>query len=318
MRKTMISVISMILMAFFVFPKNDIKKKFKIELIGGVAVISPDDLNSRIELEKQYMEFFYVDTYTFAENRGYIESLEKVQNGEFNRLKRSFPMGLRFKYNVYKQFSLSLGIKYVSGFRDSNVEYHFRAGLENGSEISEIIRYTPMTLSVKGIIPMIGINYEHKLSKTLGIEIFVNGGPLFGSFKMDIQKKYYDISNHITLSESDYYLLGKGKGTGYFFDGGIRLCVYIWKNINLIFEGSYAFQKVNHLSGPGESGYGGNTDTWEGEWGFKHYEMSRLWGSFEISYPSNSWEGDDIKQWIRNFILDLSGFQASVGVAFRF
>jgi len=110
----------------------------------------------------------------------------------------------------------------------------------------------------------------------------------------------------------------KGKGTGFALKGGARVNINTGENFGLFLEGRYAYQVVHKLSGPGISTADFKTETWHAEWGIKGKLEEREWGTIYYVWPSNYWlkEHKDLK--IRDFKLDLSGFQVSIGIFYRF
>ena len=83
-------------------------------------------------------------------------------------------------------------------------------------------------------------------------------------------------------------------------------------------ELGYARQKVKRISGTGRERIDDNRESWEGEWGMKMDKVIADWGSINLTYPTNYWEGDSRGQKVRDFILDLSGFQFRFGLYYRF
>ena len=57
--------------------------------------------------------------------------------------------------------------------------------------------------------------------------------------------------------------------------------------------------------------------TWEGDWGMKTWIKDKPWTRFEHLYPSNQWGNEELLKRVRDFRLDLSGFQLTLGFFFR-
>ena len=90
------------------------------------------------------------------------------------------------------------------------------------------------------------------------------------------------------------------------------------KQPGLFVEAGYAYQVAKSLQGPGYDIQDGEIiDQWEGAWGMKEYYNADYWGIFDTMLASNQWEFDNNNLWIRKFKLDLSGFQARIGIIFR-
>ncbi len=90
------------------------------------------------------------------------------------------------------------------------------------------------------------------------------------------------------------------------------------KHLGLFIETGYAYQVVKDLKGPGYIDDNGEIEEWEGEWGIKEYYKAAYWGTVDSMYASNSWDFPDNHLWIREFKLDLSGFQTRIGFTYRF
>ena len=84
-------------------------------------------------------------------------------------------------------------------------------------------------------------------------------------------------------------------------------------------EGSYAYQNVESLSGPGIRSSASHRDQWEGKWGIKQDIKQQVWGTARFLWPSNGWDIFNGTWWkTRDFELNLSGFQLRFGLYFRF
>jgi hypothetical protein len=318
MKKVFLSVILMVLMVIYIFPGEKSKRRFQVELYGGGSWLTPEDLNSRHEFYKQYEAFWNDNLYTFAVNNGYISSFNKIREGDFKNMTFALPLGFRLKYFLFESFALSLGFKYVSKNQESDVFYRYTLGLNNGAEIVDSIEYRPLTVSTGGYIPMIGVHVEKRITGSLGVEVYVTGGPLFATSKIGINYFFDETINGNTMEQTEYYLEQKGNGTGYVLDGGVRVNIKIKNNIGVFLEGGYALQVVNKLSGPGKLIQDGTTDKWEGDWGLKEYSYSRYWGTINTIFASNYWLEADQDRRVRGFKLDLSGYQVRFGIFYRF
>lgn len=291
--------------------------KIQLELYGGFSMINPEDLNLRNGFEEAYKKFWNEDFLAYALEKEYIQSLDIQKQGVFNKLKHSIPMGLRLKYNLSKTISLSLGLKYTTGSRSSEVTYQYTSGLQAGTENTSIYTYSPFTVFAKGFIPMIGVHFSKILNPHLKLEAYVSGGPLFGSCQLKMGKFTQEYSTSNSDQEYYYELEYDGKGIGYALDTGIQVRYPLLKNMDIFLEGGYAFQRIKKVSGMGKLDYDEQEDIWEGDWGILEYQESGLWGSINILYFSNSWEGRE-ESWIRGFNLDLSGFQIKLGITYYF
>jgi hypothetical protein len=110
----------------------------------------------------------------------------------------------------------------------------------------------------------------------------------------------------------------KGSGTGISLDLGGRLNYPIISSFEIFLEASYAYQVVKSVSGPGREEIDGRTATWDGRWGIKGETVSAPWSEIETESPTGYWPNNSEDDRIRDFELDLSGFQLRLGLSFRF
>jgi hypothetical protein len=315
--KLFISGFIMVLLVSFIFPEGKNKKKFQIELYGGFSTLDPADLNLRAEGEEQEEKFFYQDYYDYMKDYNLI-SYHQISGGEFKKITNAIPYGFRFKYYLNRSISISLGLKYLSRGRVSHINNQFQLQYEFG-EYREKSEYSPYTLSANALTPLLGIHLTRHISNFIAIEGYFLGGPLWAecSYAFELHRERYSVNSNLSFPSSDWRVEEKGKGMGFVLEGGVRINKYMWKNFYLFIEGGYAFQVVNKLSGPGNETYGQVISSWEGEWGIKEYNIIRDWGNLYSPFPSNYWETAGEAK-LRDFKLDLSGFQLRMGFSYRF
>lgn len=313
-------VVGLIVLLFnsYTFAEKNSKKKFQVEIFGGYTTLNPEDLNSRPNTHEQGIKFWNDDYYAYSVKNGYIRSFKKDQEGGFKTIENAIPFGFRCKYFLFKPFALSLGFKYLSSSAASHARYHYTAIENNGVESTYMVDWKPLTIRAKGFVPLLGIHFEQNISKSVGFELYVTGGPLFSRCGFEIDYETEETYNGNVFDHDDWYVDERGKGTGYALDGGARLNIKIGENMGLFLEVGYAYQVVNKLSGPGYEDLNGVTNEWQGDWGLKEYYYIRYWGTIDLAIASNYWEGADQYLWVRGFTLDLSGFQARIGVSYRF
>lgn len=318
MKKIIILIILLLLLYLIGFSKEPGKKKFQLEVFGGFSTLNPEDLNFNANLRGQIMKFWYEDRYAYYVKVGHIQSNVTNQEGEFCTIKSALPLGLRFKYFVIRPLAISLGFKYLARSAKSNIRHNLTISENDGTQITYTREYSPFNISAEAFIPTLGIHFEKRLSDRMGAEIFVCGGPLFGRCKYSYDYRYEKRTNGNATSTSSVELEEKGSGTGIALDGGIRMNYSISKHLGLFVETGYAYRVVEDLEGPGYTKNNGEAEKWEDEWGMKTYYQAEYWGIVDSIYASNSWEFPKNYLWVRDFKLDLSGFQARIGIAYRF
>jgi hypothetical protein len=293
------------------------KTKFQVDLFGGFSSLDPGDLNSIPLLFDRNAAFWYQERYDYYQQIGYIQSLSQGREGEFKTIKYGLPWGLRLKYYLSRRWSVSLGAKYLSRSITSNVSVQNQYNEADGAPGGYTRQYSRFTLSAAGFIPFLGVHWEQTLSDKMGLEIFVNSGPLFGTIKYRNEVRNVQTTG-ATENTTGWVVIEEGKGTGFALDGGIRLNVFLGPRFSVFFETGYAWQIVSRVNGPGREEYEGETDTWDGQWGMKDYYAADSWGVMDTEYASNYFISGAERLWLRAFKLDLSGFQARLGIAYRF
>lgn len=318
MKKILILIVLLCLLALFGFSKDSSNKKFQLEVISGLSALNPEDLNANANVYKQIVKFWYEDRYDYYEKVEYIQSYETKKEGKFRTIKTALPFSLRFKYFVFQPLALSLGFKYFARSAKSNSSHTTTISENDGTQTIYRREYSPFTISAEAFSPLLGIHFEKRLHKGIGLEIYVCAGPLFGQCTYGYDLRSESKANGNVTGTSSYYLEEEGSGTGISLDGGIRLNYTISKHLGLFVGGGYAYQRVNDLEGPGRNNSNGEIEEWEGEWGMKEYYAAEYWGVIDSITASNHWEWPESYLWVRKFKLDLSGFQIRFGIAYWF
>jgi hypothetical protein len=300
--------------------KIKIKERFQVEFFGGFSTLNPADLNLRAQYEKKAVKFDLDERYAFEKNYGNIVSYTKDMEGEFVQIKHAFPFGFRLKYFLNPSIAISLGFEYISKNQGSDIRIRYTIVDSILGQYNYEKEIAPFALSTEGLIPSLGIHYRKKINRSIEIEGFLTGGPLFANCSYFLDYRSTPIADETPIIElADWgELEEKGKGTGVALNGGIRINLDIGRNFGLFLEGGYAFQVVYKLSGPGSHVYNYDARGWEGEWGIKELLAERDWGNTYYQWPSNSWEGEEKNYKIRDFKLDLSGFRIKIGISYRF
>ncbi|UCH96783.1 MAG: hypothetical protein JSV88_07995 [Candidatus Aminicenantes bacterium] len=316
--RMIMSLLLFLVLVSSLFPIEKNKKKFTLELYTGFSTLNPSDLNLRAENEEQRERFFRDDYYSYLETMGKINSLEKQMQEGFETIKNAFPLGFRLKYYLNNSMAISLGFLYLSRNQTSDVlqEFYFNYDSRQYKVTQE---YSPYTLTVQGYAPMIGIHLGKKISRTLEIEGCVSGGPIFAScgYTFEQQERWYFADSTPLHRTPAWFVEENGSGTGINLDSSVRLNIDMGNNIGIFLESGYAYRRVNQLSGSGLEKIGTDYSSWEGEWGIKESHLVTEWGSFDSQYPSNYW-GENALPKMREFKLNLSGFQVRVGISFTF
>jgi hypothetical protein len=298
------------------------RKKFQIELYGGFSTLNPSDLNLLVSYDNGIQTFFYDAYLDYLQTNSQIQSWTKTQDKERQKIKRAFPFGAKLKYHLNQTVAVSLGFTYLTSRHGSDIELQYtRDEFPNQQYIEESV-YSPYSLSAKAYIPTFGIHIMKKIKDTLTVEGYLTGGPMFvrchyvsdWSYEWWIQGTNY---RWLTFQSSGT-LEEKGSGTGIALDVGGQLSYPVFKSLGVFLEAGYAYQAAKNISGGGREVKDESTETWDGRWGIKREAISAPWGDFVLDLPTSYWPNDINGGKLRDFELDLSGFQLRLGLSFRF
>jgi len=300
------------------------KKKIQVELFGGFSNLNPSDLNLMVEADIHNQSFFYDDYHRYLETNDEIYSWSSSTEGKLKKIKDTYPLGGRLKFYLNKSMALSLGFKYMSKKESSNYMFEYiRDTYNNGTLYIERKEFSPYILSTRGFTLLIGAHFKKELTGSIELEGYLSGGPLIAKCKY---AAYWDSQwiYRVIRENQDYFMYlsdgsleKNGKGTGFVLDGGIRVNLNVGKKIGFFIESGYAYQVVNNVSGEGREERDNVIDTWEGDWGIIEVNIVAPWGQKRYEYATNMWEQPEAQK-IRDFKLDLSGFQLRVGIYYIF
>jgi len=93
MKKILILIILLFLLALFGFSEDYNNKKFRLEVISGFSFLEPEDLNANATIREQITKYWYEDRYDYFVKVGYIQSYDTKQDGRFRSIKSTLPLG---------------------------------------------------------------------------------------------------------------------------------------------------------------------------------------------------------------------------------
>jgi hypothetical protein len=299
------------------------RKRFQLEIFGGFAALKPGDLNLRATFDENFYQFYHHDYFTYKRNTGEITFYTSTNEGGTQRIiKDATPLGLRLRYNLNDWLAFSVGFSYFSREENSWIKNKYTVIEASGLTYIYSVSYSPYTLMARGATPQVGIHLSKNLSRSLRAEALVTGGPILASCKFAVNFEAVPVSDmEIVLDDSELWgetLEEKGSGVGLALYAGTRVNLDLSRTLGLFWEVGYNHQKVGNIKGPGHAIATDRNETWHGKWGIKANEVHREWGSVYWTWPSNYWRENNSLYKIRDFTLDLSGFQARVGVYYRF
>ncbi|MGD9347330.1 MAG: hypothetical protein PVH84_15800 [Candidatus Aminicenantes bacterium] len=296
--------------------------RFQVEFYGGIIFLNPQDLNLFVSHDARLQEFFYDSYFDYLVATDQIQSWTRNQGEERKEITRSYPIGGRIKYYISETIALSLGFKYQTSSQNMDLEYEYFRNELSDERYNEAIRYSPYSLSAKAYIPTIGVHITKKLKDTLTMEAFISGGPMFADCRYFTEWSYEWVTEgpgyrYVTYNRNGV-LEEKGSGTGIAVDLGGRFSYPIISRFEIFLEAGYAYQVVKSISGPGGEEMDGRSTTWDGRWGIKRETVAAAWGELEMEFPTAHWSDNSEEDRVRDFELDLSGFQLRLGLSFRF
>ena len=297
-------------------------ERFQVELYGGIIFLNPSDLNLFVSHDNRMQEFSYDSYFDYLVATDQIESWTKNQGEERKEIRRSYPIGGRLKYYLSETIALSLGFKYMSSAHTMDLDFQYFRNELSDERYNESIRYSPYSLTANAYIPTLGFHILKKMRNSLVLEGFVCGGPMFADCRYLSDWSYEWVTegpNYRYIAYSSTGVLEEeGSGTGIALDLGGRLSYPIIKRFEIFLEASYAYQVVKSISGSGREERNGRSATWDGQWRIKSETVAAAWGELETEFPTSYWPDNPEEDRLRNFELNLSGFQLRLGLSFRF
>jgi hypothetical protein len=296
---------------------------WRLEFSGGLAAIDPADLNLRGTYDRMNSEFYGHDYMAYRVSQGEIASFTRTnEGGSVRPLQSSVPFVFRIRRSLSRWLDVSLGLSVLAGSRHSSFADHYEVTEIGGVTTSYLDGFDDYTLAVRGYLPAVGVHIGGPLSPSLRLEGSLSAGPLFAECRYAL---HYESTMPSPEDDGPADVLQsgrieeRGRGTAAAFVLGLKGDYLLTRRTGLFVECGYAFQSVRGISGPGTRSDTGLRDTWEGEWAMKQMVQVEPWGTGRFLWPSNAWELFGGEWWrARDFKLDLSGFQARVGVFFRF
>jgi hypothetical protein len=301
------------------------KERWRIEVFGGYDLASPADLNQLAGYENSMQTFLYDDRLDYMKKTGDLTGWSKTNDTQQKQIKSAMPLGGRVSYFLSPRLAISLGCQYLSRAAASSFDVTYTWDLSQYDSEVEKMAYAPFSISATAFSPTLGIQWQLPLNKKMGIGIFLNGGPLFASCHYNSNwsynwtyKEVYQGQTYSSLLFTDSRdLKMDGSGTGLAVEMGARLDYALSSRFGIFASVSYDYQHVKKISGSGSEVLPNSSAQWDGTWALKKETIKTLWGTLEIEVPNNYWPAG--KDWVktRDFELDLSAFQARLGIFMR-
>jgi len=292
--------------------------RWSLAFFGGLTGTEPRDFNRRADLDNRLV-LLRDEFYSYLRRNGAITFYQADLGDDLRPLRVSVPWGIQVRHALSEGLSLSLGLTGLWGSAVSDSRNSFTVTEAGGRQYISEFRIEDFTLAVRGWSPAVGLHAGWNIRRALRIEARIGGGPLFASCRYSADFFEAPITDlGVILEEpTNGQLEEKGSGIGWTAEAGLAALWTLGRNWGLQFESSYAFRRVDHLSGTGRHVSNTGSMNWEDDWGIKTWTQDKPWTHIESQYPSNYWQGDQRLKWVRGFRLDLSGFQMTLGLFLR-
>jgi hypothetical protein len=295
---------------------------FQLEWMGGISLGGPGDLNLLVQYDKALQDLEYDQYIQYQQDAGWITGWQKTTDGGRGEITHGIPFGLRVRYNLNERIAFSLGVHYLTLGRSREFTHEY--DLEYGTYPNRSYRLThsPYRVTANGFSPLAGIHYKHKFTDTLGVEGYFTLGPVVANCKYeDVQLfewLYKGSGDPYVLWDQKRELKELGTGTGIAINAGARLNVALHPKWDIFVEAGYHFRMITRLTGLGYQEIDSFAQSWNGRWILVEETITTDWGEITRRFPTNASEDWPDEQVVGDFSLNLSGFQISVGLSFKF
>ncbi len=296
------------------------KRRWRVEVFGGGARVSPDDLNQRAEFDEANIDFTLNQYFSYKRSTGEYTFYTNEIKGELDKVRVALTGGIRLRRDLNRWLSVSFEMSAFSARRRSSYENRSTIVEAGGDQYIYNSTIPEFTLSAEGLVPAVGLQAGKNFGRRLRAGFHLSCGPLLA------RCRYFSVYNDFPVSDlgdiiEEYSIGGSleenGRGTGVSLAAGAGLEWKLSRNTGFFLEVDYAYRRVRHLSGPGWRQTKTEYKEWTGEWWIKNFWLQEKWGTFYGEFPSNSWPDKQLPRRVREFDLDLSGAEAKIGLYFR-
>jgi hypothetical protein len=307
-------------------------QRFSLEVASGWALAGLADLNLFSDFFAGNDDYFYrLQFERAAAQQGSWFTYSTVDGieGEYPRLHSVFPAGARLVYDVDDRWSLSLGLSNISGRSDrpGSAIYDVRDLNPDALDMVNIYRleieYPIHRLAIKAWAPTLGARFRFPITKKVDLSAYAAAGWLRARFEWDCERVLTTTDEKSHRYQSIYGGAAGGRGSGLVVETGGRLRVGLSGRLDAFLEAGWAYRRTTAVKGDFiyRSGHADDDSTpYEtksvyknlGYW-VKDYQVTNTWGRWNYS---NAYIGN-YKPSVRPFLLDLSGLELKIGLAWR-
>ena len=284
---------------------------WRIEALAGMAGVSPDDLNARVEYDTAWLD--------------YLRSAQVAQqhDGELVELSDATPFAVRVMKRMGRRWSVGAGLSYFSLRQTSSASAFYRYTVvdpraqEYQREFAQFLEVDPLVLEVRDYLPHGVVSYE----LGLGSRLWFGGSLAAGWVIADCDLTRSSVAQggfYATDRRNDLKM--SGQGGGFAADALLTARMAITARLGLLAEGGFAWHDVKEVTGTLDSTQriqdGEATEVEleqvgraEGRWVNQAVTVQTATGTWRGTIPSVGGDGPA-------FRLNLSGWQFRVGVSF--
>jgi hypothetical protein len=307
-------------------------QRLSIEAAGGWAPAGLADLNLFSDFFAGYDDYYYrLQFERLAAQPGSRFTYSTVDGieGEYPRLRSLFPAGARLVCDVDDRWSLYVGLSYISG-RSSvpgSAVVDVRNLTPDATEIAKIYRleidYPVHRLAVRAWAPTLGARFRFPISKKADLSAYAAAGWMWSRFAWDCERTQTTTDEKSHWSRSVYGGSASGRAASLVVETGGRLRVGLSGRLDAFLEAGWAYRRANDAKGDftyrsghaddNSTPYETKTVSKDIEYWVKDYQANNSWGHWTYS---NVYVGVYTPP-SRPFLLDLSGLEMKVGLAWR-
>ena len=284
---------------------------WRIEALVGMARLSPDDLNARVEYDTAWLD--------------YLRDAQVTQQheGELAGLSEATPIAVRVMKRFGRRWSVGGGFSYFSSRQASSASASYSYTVvdpraqEYQRAFSQSLEVDPLVLDVRDFLPHGLVGYDVGLGRRLRIGGLLSAGWVIADCELTRSSTalggFYPNDRRTDLEMT-------GRGSGFAADALLNARLALTARVGLLLEGGFAWHEVKNVTGTLDSTQriqdGEATEVEleqvgqaEGRWINQPVSVQTASGTWRGTIP---WIGSEGAP----FTLSLSGWQFRVGVSF--
>jgi hypothetical protein len=292
-------------------PQPGVPPAWQIEAVVGIARVSPDDLNARVEYDTAWLD--------------YLRTTQATQQheGELLELGDATPFAVRVTKRVGRHWTVGGGFSYFSSRQASSASASYRYTVidpraqEYQREFAQSLEVDPLVLEVRDYLPHGLVGYDVGFGSRLRLGATLAAGWVVADCTLTRSSAALG-GFYATSSRTDLEMTGQGGGVA--ADALLVARLAVTSRVGVLVEGGYSWHEVKNVSGTLASTQriqdGEATEVErevvgraEGRWINQAVTVQTASGAWRGTVPSIGVDGPP-------FTLSLSGWQFRVGVSF--